>query len=327
MSSIHSEILTAVEAAPGIGPGQVADVIGQDKSYVRRVMKGMAAKGAIRAGGNGNGYAFFPAALHHAHSESRNESAAFHSKAGPAIPRKSEPIEGSFLEISPARHTTSNASASRALVSVEQPFDSRTETALRQHEAARKRGALGSPRGQAMGQEVIATWNAGFLEPEGVPRSLDEAQRAAREAEVVRLRKAAEWEAAKREEAERAAARSMFQDTGFALLRLLSSTPTREEQALRAEANGAQSYTHRRSRKVIIDRHEGDRVTASGVGLLTGEGDGERLSVKRLDPIGPRFRPRPALTELLQTKRAPEPEPTRPWWERLFGAPGKAMWK
>jgi hypothetical protein len=61
MSSIHSLIISAVESEPGIGPGQVADVIGQDKSYVRRVMKGMAVKGAIRAEVNGNGYAFFPA--------------------------------------------------------------------------------------------------------------------------------------------------------------------------------------------------------------------------------------------------------------------------
>jgi hypothetical protein len=60
MSVIHSEILTAVQTAPGIGPGQVADMLGQDKSYVRRAMKSMAAKGAIRGEVNGNGYAFFP---------------------------------------------------------------------------------------------------------------------------------------------------------------------------------------------------------------------------------------------------------------------------
>jgi hypothetical protein len=60
MSDIRSEILTAVQSAPGIGPGQVADMLGQDKSYVRRVMKGMGSKGKIRAEVNGNGYTFYP---------------------------------------------------------------------------------------------------------------------------------------------------------------------------------------------------------------------------------------------------------------------------
>jgi hypothetical protein len=90
MSSIHSLIISAVESEPGIGPGQVADVIGQDKSYVRRVMKGMAVKGAIRAEVNGNGYAFFPA----------NGSASY-SMADRAIKSKSAPINGAMVNVTP----------------------------------------------------------------------------------------------------------------------------------------------------------------------------------------------------------------------------------
>jgi hypothetical protein len=59
MSDIPSVILEIVENHPGIGPGEVADILGQNKSYIRRVMKKMT---SIRAEINGNGYAFFPIA-------------------------------------------------------------------------------------------------------------------------------------------------------------------------------------------------------------------------------------------------------------------------
>jgi hypothetical protein len=58
--TLHSEVLEAVSAEPGIGPGTVGSTLGLDKTYVRRFMRKMAARGEIRAEVNGSGYAFYP---------------------------------------------------------------------------------------------------------------------------------------------------------------------------------------------------------------------------------------------------------------------------
>jgi hypothetical protein len=55
-------MLSTFQSEPGIGRGQAADIFGQDKSYTRRVMRGLARNGYLIEQVNGNGYAYFPAA-------------------------------------------------------------------------------------------------------------------------------------------------------------------------------------------------------------------------------------------------------------------------
>jgi hypothetical protein len=111
MSVIHSEILKIVHEAPGIGPGQVADMLGEDKSYVRRLMKGMAAKDAIRAEVNGNGYAFFPV------NGNVNEA---------SINRASMPIDGTFHEVDPVGYRNGSAPSFDSRLSGQGPPSSGT---------------------------------------------------------------------------------------------------------------------------------------------------------------------------------------------------------
>lgn len=61
LSAFQSTLIKVVETGPGIGRGQVANIVGCDKSQTRWALRDLAQRGYLTEQVNGNGYAYFPA--------------------------------------------------------------------------------------------------------------------------------------------------------------------------------------------------------------------------------------------------------------------------
>jgi hypothetical protein len=62
--TVKQAIEETVRERPGIGPGEIADLIGRDKSNTRAEALKLVRSGRLTARNNGNGYAFFPVGNH-----------------------------------------------------------------------------------------------------------------------------------------------------------------------------------------------------------------------------------------------------------------------
>src|ERR1700730_15884546 len=75
--TIKQAIEETVRERPGIGPGEIADLIGRDKSNTRAEALKLVRSGRLTARNNGNGYAFFPALSGHVRSGSADGARHF----------------------------------------------------------------------------------------------------------------------------------------------------------------------------------------------------------------------------------------------------------
>jgi hypothetical protein len=137
LSEFHKVLVHAVKNSPGIGPGQVADLVGRDKSQTRKAMLMLAQRGYLTARKDAGGYAFFPVGGRRVEEtldldppQSLLASLAIHRNSeiaksvGNATARVevAEPIEGIFKvvsepskpasRLSPAAHSPSGAGLS-----------------------------------------------------------------------------------------------------------------------------------------------------------------------------------------------------------------------
>jgi hypothetical protein len=147
----ENAVLQAINASSGISAGQLGKQLGLDRNYARRVADRLIGFGHVMKRDNGLGFAFYPVNG----GGSFGASAALAGHEGGWI---GEPgAEGSFREVA-TQATVPAAATGRELVPAGQPYDSRTAAALRQHEAAKRRGDGYNGRGgHTLSQGLAAT--------------------------------------------------------------------------------------------------------------------------------------------------------------------------
>jgi hypothetical protein len=139
LTELQNDALTIISRRP-CGASELGRMLNIDRRQAGRLADRLAELGHAERRTNGNGF------VYRGFGEARNpDQMAGHSN---------RPLDVPFRDVT-------EPSTSTALVpsGAGQPFDSRTEAAVRQHAEARRRDALRSPTGQAMGREVLRTWD------------------------------------------------------------------------------------------------------------------------------------------------------------------------
>lgn len=298
MLSNKEAVIQAVENSGEIGVAGLAERLRLDKGTVRKVALEAAREGRIGAWNDGQGYVFFPA--------TNQAGQRFLRGAEPTNSGQSEPpvIDADFREIPPPPSSTG-----RALVPVGQPFDSRTEAAVRQHARAKALAARAS-QGHRIGGQFVSSLDQLFaVDPTG-----DFTLSAMERAEI-----AAEREALARERAE-AEARAVA---------------TRPREPTTGELIGAafkvaheaflihQSLARQQAVDRTVTRER--KPPAEPVADYFTTRRREWKETEESSPVRELLRRRAAA----KTALPPPPADNRPWWKRLWDAapPRKAVWR
>jgi len=296
--SLKQDIRTILLQQSWLSSTEIARRLGKDRNNVRKAAQELEAAGELRSENDGGTFRFY--------LDGAAQAPALTAVAKSAI----SVIDATYKDVT-------EPSNSRALVPVEQPYDSRTEAALAQHARARR---LRSAQGQAMGQGIIAALNQGYLDdPTG-----DLTLAAAAQAEA-----AAEREKLVQERAEAAmalAARPREPTTG----ELLS--------AFGLHAVKVWGAMQDRAREQAREEWEARQSAPVSVGFVEEEDRFKRTQRERSEEAERSAPARPSSIERLlakaRTRTIPGAEAQPPasgaiweWWRRRFSTPSKPTWR
>jgi len=318
MPSNKEMVVQAVQNSGEIGVAAISRLLRLDKGTTRKVALEAAREGRVGARNNGSGYVFFPAnGVRQSPPSDRNHQAVGHNAVDHRRQRRSESIErpqagnvieGEFREVPPG-------ASGRALVVAEQPYDSRTASAVKQLALAKQR-ALRSPQGTAMGQHVIQALNEFYTaDPDGL-----ETLAALQRAEFAR----AEAERTERERDRQASAMAQQQ----------AVEPSMWDMGMRAAILGFDAYCSM-GRQQAEARAAGRQSSATERAEPYEDYFARRQRTKReAEEVKP-----PSLLDRLRdrarTGTSPEGEaqppvsnrPESSWWRKHFGTPRRAVWR
>jgi hypothetical protein len=300
-----------------IGPGEIADLIGRDKSNTRAEALKLVRSGRLTARNNGNGYAFFPALSGHVRSGSADGARHFIGpidgayESQPTLQSKTQVIDDvSYKDVTPS-------AAGRPLV-VTQPADSRMDMALRQHARALTRAGQAS-QGRHMPEHEAALLNQLFV------NDPDAAETAASLQQTVewRLRAQTEHEQwvrqeharllQERQEREAQAEKKRKDDEIHDAIQRMLGLKKDEEPPSHRRANGHCIVYGKESEPPPVDRYQRQREAEAR--------ETEQTKERRPVPIAE------LLARAKANKPTKEEPPAKSWWARHFAAPKKAVWK
>ena len=294
--SLKQAIKAALLQQPGLSSTEIARRLGKERNNVRKAAFELETAGELRSQNDGGTFRFYVAG-------SSARPPEFPKPIGNSPPV----IDGEFEGVSPPPST------SRALIPAAATFDSRLDATLARNERARR---LRSAQGQALGQQVITSWNDLYTaDPDGL-----ETLAALQRAEFAR----AEAERIERERAQQASAMAQQQ----------AVEPSMWDMGMRAAILGFDAYCSM-GRQQAEARAAGWQSSATERAEPYEDCFARRQRAKReAEEVKP-----PSLLDQLRdrarTGTSPKTEglspasdrPESSWWRKHFGTPRRPVWR